>query len=90
MHTGPLEILDSGPMAGPNVAQARPGYELWRPNREKAESQRMKSLVAFVLVVTDSAFSRLGRQSSYPGLISPTLTPTIIESRSDDAAFSAR
>ena len=41
-------------------------------------------------VVTDSAFSRFGRQSSYPGLTSPTLTPTIIESESDDAAFSAR
>ena len=43
-----------------------------------------------IFVVTDSAFSRFGRQSSYPGLTSPTLTPTIIESRSDDAAFSAR
>ena len=34
------------------VAQARPGYELWRPNREKAESKTMKAIVAFVLLVS--------------------------------------
>lgn len=28
----------------------RPGYELWRPNREKAQSQTTKALVAFVLL----------------------------------------
>jgi lysylphosphatidylglycerol synthetase-like protein (DUF2156 family) len=31
---------------------ARPGYELWRPNREKAESKTMKAIVAFVLLVS--------------------------------------
>jgi hypothetical protein len=34
------------------VAEARPGYELWRPNREKAESKTMKALVAFVFLVS--------------------------------------
>jgi hypothetical protein len=34
------------------VATARPGYELWRPNREKAESKTMKAIVAFVLLVS--------------------------------------
>lgn len=31
---------------------ARPGYELWRPNREKAESKTTKSIVAFVLLIS--------------------------------------
>jgi hypothetical protein len=30
----------------------RPGYELWRPNREKAESKMTKALVALVLLVS--------------------------------------
>ncbi len=30
----------------------RQGYELWRPNREKAESKTMKAIVAFVLLVS--------------------------------------
>ena len=29
----------------------RPGYELWRPNREKAESKSARALVVFLLVV---------------------------------------
>ena len=32
--------------------RAREGYELWRPNREKAESKTMKAVVAFVLFVS--------------------------------------
>jgi lysylphosphatidylglycerol synthetase-like protein (DUF2156 family) len=31
---------------------ARPGYELWRPNREKAQSKTTKAVVAFVLLVS--------------------------------------
>jgi lysylphosphatidylglycerol synthetase-like protein (DUF2156 family) len=31
---------------------ARPGYELWRPNREKAQSKTTKAIVAFVLLVS--------------------------------------
>ena len=31
---------------------ARPGYEVWRPNREKAESQSAKALVVFLLLVS--------------------------------------
>jgi len=34
------------------VASARPGYELWRPNREKAQSKSMKAVIAFVLLVS--------------------------------------
>jgi lysylphosphatidylglycerol synthetase-like protein (DUF2156 family) len=30
----------------------RQGYELWRPNREKAETKTMKAVVAFVLLVS--------------------------------------
>src|SRR5215218_1314575 len=30
----------------------REGYELWRPNREKAESQMTKALVALVLLIS--------------------------------------
>jgi hypothetical protein len=31
---------------------ARPGYELWRPNREKAQSKTTKAIVAFVLLIS--------------------------------------
>jgi lysylphosphatidylglycerol synthetase-like protein (DUF2156 family) len=34
------------------VATARPGYELWRPNREKPEAKMMKAVVSFVLLVS--------------------------------------
>jgi hypothetical protein len=34
------------------VEEARPGYELWRPNREKAESKTTKALVALVLLIS--------------------------------------
>jgi hypothetical protein len=30
----------------------RPGYELWRPNREKPESKSARALVVFLLLVT--------------------------------------
>jgi len=30
----------------------RPGYELWRPNRQKAETKMTKALVALVLVIS--------------------------------------
>jgi hypothetical protein len=34
------------------VTSGRPGYELWRPNREKAESKTMKAVVALVLLIS--------------------------------------
>ena len=34
------------------AVSARPGYELWRPNREKAQSKTTKAIVAFVLLVS--------------------------------------
>ena len=39
-------------LAAMEVATARPGYELWRPNRAKAESKTMKAVIAFVLLVS--------------------------------------
>lgn len=49
------------------VASARPGYELWRPNREKSEAKSAKALVTFLLllsaaltlIVTIGGWSRL-------------------------------
>lgn len=34
------------------VTTVRPGYEVWRPNREKAETKTTKTIVAFVLLVS--------------------------------------
>ena len=34
------------------AAEVRPGYELWRPNREKAPAKTMKAVIAFVLLVS--------------------------------------
>jgi hypothetical protein len=34
------------------AGEARPGYELWRPNREKPESLQMKRLISFMLLLT--------------------------------------
>jgi hypothetical protein len=34
------------------VTTARPGYELWRPNREKATSQTTRTLIALVLLIS--------------------------------------
>jgi hypothetical protein len=34
------------------VTTARPGYELWRPNREKTESKTTKAMVALVLLIS--------------------------------------
>ncbi|MGH2924948.1 MAG: hypothetical protein ACRDK1_03150 [Solirubrobacterales bacterium] len=34
------------------VTSASPGYELWRPNRAKAESKTTKALVALVLLIS--------------------------------------
>jgi presenilin-like A22 family membrane protease len=34
------------------ATSVRPGYEVWRPNREKAESKTTKVVVAFVLLVS--------------------------------------
>ncbi len=34
------------------LGEARPGYELWRPNREKAESKTTKAIIAVVLLIS--------------------------------------
>ena len=34
------------------AGEVRDGYELWRPNREKAQSKTMKAVIAFVLLVS--------------------------------------
>jgi hypothetical protein len=36
----------------PQVLEAREGYELWRPNREKPEAKTTKAIVAFVLLIS--------------------------------------
>ena len=49
------------------AASVRPGYELWRPNRQKAEAKSAKALVvllllisaALILIVTIGGWSRL-------------------------------
>jgi hypothetical protein len=35
-----------------SVGEVRPGYELWRPNREKADSVTAKFVITFLLLVT--------------------------------------
>jgi hypothetical protein len=37
---------------GVAVGEVRPGYELWRPNREKAESVTTKFVIVFLMLVT--------------------------------------
>ena len=39
-------------IVGVSVGEVRPGYELWRPNREKAESVTTKFVISFLLFVT--------------------------------------
>ena len=34
------------------VTTVRPGYELWRPNRQKAQAKTTKAIVSFVLLVS--------------------------------------
>lgn len=34
------------------VGEPREGYELWRPNREKAESKTTKALISFILLLS--------------------------------------
>jgi lysylphosphatidylglycerol synthetase-like protein (DUF2156 family) len=34
------------------ITSVRPGYEVWRPNREKAQTKTTKAIVAFVLLVS--------------------------------------
>jgi len=39
-------------LAAMEQTAVRQGYELWRPNRDKAETKTMKAVVAFVLLVS--------------------------------------
>jgi len=39
-------------IVGMAVGEVRPGYELWRPNREKAGSVTTKFVIAFLLLAT--------------------------------------
>ena len=45
----PVESIDLLAMEAGSI---RPGYELWRPNREKSEAKSAKALVVFLLLVT--------------------------------------
>src|SRR3954471_4011816 len=39
-------------IVGVSVGEVRPGYELWRPNREKVESVTTKVVLVFLLAAT--------------------------------------
>jgi peptidoglycan/LPS O-acetylase OafA/YrhL len=39
-------------IVGVSVGEVRPGYELWRPNREKPESVTTKFVIVFLLAAT--------------------------------------
>jgi hypothetical protein len=39
-------------IVGVSVGEVRPGYELWRPNREKTESITTKLVIVFLLAAT--------------------------------------
>jgi hypothetical protein len=41
-------------IVGVSVGEVRPGYELWRPNREKAESVTTKIVIVFLLLATSA------------------------------------
>ncbi len=41
-------------IVGVSVGEVRPGYELWRPNREKADSITTKFVLVFLLVATSA------------------------------------
>ncbi len=41
-------------IVGVSVGEVRPGYELWRPNREKAESVTTKVVITFLLLATSA------------------------------------
>jgi hypothetical protein len=45
----PVQPIDLLAMEAGSI---RPGYELWRPNREKPEAKSAKALVVFLLLVT--------------------------------------
>src|SRR3989442_14176379 len=56
-HTGdrkgpPRAAAEDSRLALMESTSVRPGYELWRPNREKAETKTMKAIVSFVLLVS--------------------------------------
>ena len=63
----------------------RPGYELWRPNRQKAEAKSAKALVVFLLlvsaalcaVITIGGWERLegGNPEQGPALVEEDLLP---------------
>lgn len=44
--------LEDSMIGGVAVGEVRPGYELWRPNREKAESITTKFVLVFLLLAT--------------------------------------
>jgi hypothetical protein len=54
------------------LGEAREGYELWRPNREKASSKSMKAIVAFVLFVS-AALLVIVTLGGWERLQSPTI-----------------
>ncbi len=56
----------------PKGYQAREGYELWHPNRDKAESKTTKAVVAFVLLIS-AALLMIITLGGWERLQSPTV-----------------
>ena len=48
----PRATSEDSRLAVVEATSVRPGYELWRPNREKPETKTTRFLVAFVLLVS--------------------------------------
>lgn len=48
----PRAALEESRLVVMESMTVRPGYEVWRPNREKAQSKTTKALVSFVLLVS--------------------------------------
>jgi hypothetical protein len=44
--------LEDSRLAVMETTTVRPGYELWRPNRQKAQNKTTKAIVSFVLLVS--------------------------------------
>ena len=74
------------------VNVARPGYELWRPNRVKSEAKTTKAIVALVFLISAGllVIITLGgwKRLESPGVGAMTLAAT--RDRQPSAARSAR
>ena len=54
----PRAAVEDSRLAPMEITSVRPGYEVWRPNREKAQTKTTKAIVAFVLLVSAALSGR--------------------------------